>query len=137
MSRVKSKDTSLEKRVRSQLHKRGFRFRKHVKALPGNPDIVFSRAKIAVFLDGDFWHGHRFGMWEHKVSEFWKSKITKTIERDVYNRKCLEDMGWKVIRLWEHEVEQNCADSIERIVSAIEQTLPRRDLGHLPDDRDD
>ena len=60
MSRVKGKDTSIERLVRSELHKRGFRFRKHVKTLPGKPDIVFPKAKVAVFVDGDFWHGYDF-----------------------------------------------------------------------------
>ena len=60
MSRVKNKDTDIEKIVRSELHKRGYRFRKHLKKLPGTPDIAFTRAKVAVFIDGDFWHGYRF-----------------------------------------------------------------------------
>lgn len=119
MSRVKGKDTGLEILVRSELHRKGFRFRKHVKDLPGKPDVVFVTAKVAVFIDGDFWHGYKFTSWEHKVSEFWKSKIWKNIERDITNRRKLRDMGWKVIRLWQHEIEENIEASINRIVSAV------------------
>jgi len=97
MSRVKGKDTGLEKLVRSELHKRGLRFRKHVKELPGKPDIVFTRAKVAVFVDGDFWHGYLFPSWEEKVSDFWKKKISKTRERDMNNHQQLRDTGWTVI----------------------------------------
>jgi len=104
MSRIKGKDTGLEKRVRSELHRRGFRFRKHVKELPGKPDIVFGKAKVAVFVDGDFWHGYDFSSWENKVSDFWKGKISKNRERDLKNQQKLSELGWTVIRLWQHEV---------------------------------
>ena len=75
MSRIKGKDTGLELRVRSELHKRGLRFRKHLKELPGKPDIVFTRAKVVVFIDGDFWHGYRFATWEHKVDSLVKTRF--------------------------------------------------------------
>ena len=121
MSRVKNKDTDIERIVRSELHKRGYRFRKHVKKLPGTPDIVLPRAKVAVFIDGDFWHGYRFPAWEHKVSEFWKEKIRKNRERDKKNFQKLRNMGWKVIRLWKHEVKSDLARSIGRITEAISE----------------
>ena len=92
MSRVKGKDTGLETRVRSELHRRGFRFRKHLRELPGKPDIAFTRARVAVFLDGDFWHGFGFETWQDTVSPFWQSKISKTIERDRKNHSRLNDM---------------------------------------------
>ena len=119
MSRVKGKDTGLEKCVRSELHKRGLRFRKHVKDLPGKPDIVFTKAKIAVFVDGDFWHGYDFPSWESKVSDFWKKRISKTRERDQNNHRQLLDRGWTVIRLWQHEVKENFEGCIERILTAL------------------
>jgi len=120
MSRVKGKDTGLEKLVRSELHQRGLRFRKHVKDLPGKPDVVFSRVKVAVFLDGDFWHGYRFPLWENNLSEFWKEKIRKTRERDQKNFKKLRRMGWQVIRIWQHEVENDLHDCVERIVKCVQ-----------------
>ena len=91
MSRVKGKDTGIEKAVRSSLHNRGFRFRKHVKDLPGKPDVVFKREKVAVFIDGDFWHGYRFPVWEHKVSDFWKNKIASNRKRDIKNHSKLKN----------------------------------------------
>ncbi len=121
MSRIKGKDTGLENRVRSELHKRGFRFRKHLKELPGKPDVVFTKDKVAVFIDGDFWHGYRFPEWEHKLSDFWKTKISKTIERDAKNHQQLCDMGWTVIQLWQHDLEKSFEECIERIVSAVKK----------------
>ncbi|MDY6916343.1 MAG: very short patch repair endonuclease [Chloroflexota bacterium] len=119
MSRIKGKDTGLEVRVRSALHRRGLRFRKHVKELPGKPDIVFGKDRVAVFVDGDFWHGYRFPSWEHKVSSFWKEKISKNRKRDAKNHRKLRKTGWTVVRLWQHELERDfdgCMDRIERMV---------------------
>lgn len=119
MSRIKGKDTKLEVRVRSELHKRGLRFRKHVKMLPGKPDIVFNTSKVAVFIDGDFWHGYRFSSWKHKVSDFWKEKITKNRKRDQDNFRKLRSMGWKVIRIWQHELEKDFDSCIRKIMSVL------------------
>lgn len=104
------------------LHRKGLRFRKHVKDLPGKPDVVFSRAKVAVFVDGDFWHGYEFPSWENKVSDFWKNKISKNRERDAKNHPMLREMGWTIIRLWQHELKQNFDGCIERIISAVHGT---------------
>lgn len=125
MSRIKGKDTGLEMRVRSELHRRGFRFRKHVKELPGKPDVVFTKAKVAVFIDGDFWHGYRFPAWEHKVSDFWKQKINKNRERDRRNQRKLKEMGWTVIRLWQHDLERDFQECIERIIAAVNEARSR------------
>jgi len=119
MSRIKGKDTVPEMRVRSALHRRGLRFRKHIKDLPGRPDIVFRKARIAVFVDGDFWHGYRFSSWESNVSDFWKKKISKTRERDAINHRKLRQLGWTVIRLWQHEIEDDLDTCINRIFAAV------------------
>ena len=119
MSRIKGKDTGLEVRVRSALHRRGLRFRKHVKELPGKPDIVFKKARVVVFVDGDFWHGYRFSLWEDKVSDFWKKKISKNRERDIKNRRLLREKGWLVIRFWQHEIKGDFESCINRIVAAV------------------
>ena len=121
MSRVKSRDTSLEKIVRSEIHRKGYRFRKHVKELPGKPDIVFPKLKVAVFLDGDFWHGYRFPKWEHTVSDFWKEKIGKNRARDQRNFRKLRTMGWRVIRIWQHEIKTNFERSIKKIISEVDR----------------
>lgn len=119
MSRIKGKDTGLEVRVRSALHRRGFRFRKHLKSLPGKPDVVFTKARVAVFVDGDFWHGYEFQTWQHKVSEFWKTKISKTRERDAKTDQRLRGMGWTVVRIWEHDLKQDFEGSVGEIVSLL------------------
>ena len=119
MSRVKGKDTMLEKIVRSELHKKGHRFRKHSPELPGKPDIVFVNKKVAVFLDGDFWHGYRFPRWEHTLKPFWKKKIGETRKRDLRNFAKLRRMGWKVIRIWEHEVKEDKNKVIEKITKLL------------------
>ena len=120
MSCVKNKDTDIENTVRAELHKRGYRFRKHVKKLPGTPDIVFPKAKVAVFIDGNFWHGYRFPAWEHKVSDFWKQKIGKNRERDNKNFRKLRNMGWKVIRLWKHQIKGDLEGCLKKIITEIE-----------------
>ncbi|AGG07397.1 very short patch repair endonuclease [Dehalococcoides mccartyi] len=119
MSRIKGKDTGLEMRVRSALYKQGLRFRKNVKELPGKPDIVFSKARVVVFVDGDFWHGYRFPLWQDKVSDFWKEKISKNRERDIKNHSILRQMGWTVIRLWQHEIQRDFEACIERILMTV------------------
>ena len=122
MSRIKGKDTSIERILRSELHRRGLRFRKHVKKLPGKPDIVFSSACVAVFVDGDFWHGYRFATWKHSVSKFWKEKIGETRIRDQKNFRKLRRMGWRVIRVWQHQLERDVRICVERIISAVESS---------------
>jgi DNA mismatch endonuclease (patch repair protein) len=122
MSRIKGKDTGPELHVRSELHRLGLRYRKHVKSLPGTPDIVFTKAKIAIFIDGDFWHGRQLPLWEHKLSDFWKKKIAKTRDRDTQCRKILRAMGWQVIRLWQRDLERNPQLAIRRITSKLQPT---------------
>jgi len=119
MSRVKGKDTTLEKIVRSELHKRGLRFRKHNSKLPGKPDIIFPKAKVVVFLDGDFWHGYRFPQWERSLSKFWRKKICETRKRDQRNFAKLRRMGWQVIRIWEHSIDRDLNGVIRKICGAL------------------
>jgi DNA mismatch endonuclease (patch repair protein) len=117
MSHVRGRDTGIERLVRSELHKRGYRFRKHVRSLPGSPDIVLRKYATAVFVDGGFWHGYRFPAWQHTLTEFWKAKIRRNRERDRRNFRKLRNMGWTVIRVWQHEIERDleyCVDSIEK-----------------------
>lgn len=122
MSRIKGKDTGLEIRVRSALHKEGLRFRKHVRSLPGRPDVAFIKSKVAIFIDGDFWHGYGFPSWKQKVSEFWVKKISGNRARDRKNHQKLRRMGWTVIRLWQHQLEKNFDSSVQRIISAVENS---------------
>ena len=119
MSRVRSKDTDIERRVCSALHKRGLRFRKHASRLPGRPDIVFPSSHVAIFIDGDFWHGFRYPAWKDTLSPFWKEKISKNRQRDQRNFRKLRYMGWTVIRLWQHQIEQDASKCVECIISAL------------------
>lgn len=119
MSRVKGRDTALETLFRGALHRAGLRFRKHVGRLPGRPDAVFGKEKVAVFIDGDFWHGYQYPRWKNKLSPFWRTKIETNRRRDKRNFRRLRGAGWKVIRIWQHQIEedlQKCAGRVVRLV---------------------
>jgi DNA mismatch endonuclease (patch repair protein) len=119
MANVKLHDGPLETAIRSELHRNGYRFRKHVKSLPGKPDLVFPKAKVAVFIDGDFWHGYRLPSWEHKLSDFWRDKLIANRERDRRNFRRLRTMGWHVIRIWQHQIEKDFESCISKIIVAL------------------
>lgn len=123
MSRIRKTDTQPELTVRRLCFARGLRYRKYVARLPGSPDMVFAGPKVVVFIDGDFWHGWQFHRWEHKLSsKYWKEKIRGNVERDRRNRKSLRKAGWKVVRIWEHEVEKDpdgCVDRVEMAVRGV------------------
>ncbi len=90
-----------------------------MKEVPGRPDIVFTRAKICVFIDGDFWHGYDFETWEDKLTPFWQKKIGDTIERDRRNFSALREIGWRVVRVWTHDVRKRFAVVVEDIYAAV------------------
>lgn len=119
MSRIRSKDTSPERTIRSMLHVAGYRFRKHLRHLPGTPDIVFTSLKVAVFVDGDFWHGYRFPKWKHKLSEYWALKIETNRRRDKRVFARLRRNGWRVLRLWEHELKKKPKLAFEKIIVCL------------------
>lgn len=126
MSRVRSKDTNLESLVRSALHRRGYRFRKHMKGLPGTPDIVFTKQKVVIFIDGDFWHGFDFDSRKDDLTDIWRTKIAANIERDARNTRMLQEEGWKTIRLWQHEIESD----LELCLNIIVKSLYRLESQH-------
>lgn len=107
--------------LRKALFARGWRYRIHVPILPGCPDIVFLGRRVAVFVDGDFWHGYRLPAWEHKLSAYWKSKIKRNRDRDRKNHRKLRESGWKVVRVWEHEIRRN----LDRAACNVEAMLSR------------
>jgi DNA mismatch endonuclease (patch repair protein) len=118
MAAIRSSDTSMELLIRSALFAKGFRFRKNLRSLPGTPDIVFTKKKVAIFLDGCFWHGHSGcinGQTPKTNSDFWKLKISKNIERDSKNRTILREMGFVVLEYWECEIKK----SIDKILKEI------------------
>jgi len=130
MSAIKSKNTKPELILRHALWKKGLRYRINVSWLPGKPDIVFTRARIAVFCDGDFWHGHNWALRGipslkkelKRYSPFWRDKILGNIKRDKKNSKILENDHWLVIRIWESDINKNVdkwANFIERQYNKI------------------
>jgi DNA mismatch endonuclease (patch repair protein) len=119
MSRIRGMDTAPEMALRKCAYKRGMRFRKHVMSLPGRPDMVFSQSRVVVFIDGDFWHGWRFPQWCSRLSPFWKAKIERNRSRDLRNFGRLRRAGWKVVRIWEHQVSSDPEACVDRIEAAI------------------
>ena len=107
MSLIRSKNTKFEEKCFILLRTTKFRFRKHPKGIYGNPDAANKRRKVAIFFDSDFWHGYN---WKERKKDFrsrknfWKSKIERNIVRDKTVSRELRKRGWKVVRLWEHEL---------------------------------
>jgi DNA mismatch endonuclease, patch repair protein len=121
MALVKGKDTSPEKKVRSIVHRMGYRFRLHRKDLPGKPDIVLPRHKKVIFVHGCFWHGHEGCPRSHRPTtntEFWDSKLDHNMKRDRSNQKRLKEMGWNVLVVWECQLK-----NIERVIATIERFI--------------
>src|SRR5271169_3037524 len=108
MQNIRSKDTRPEIIIRKELKKRKIYFTQHVNTLVGKPDFVFRRKKIAVFIDSDFWHGHpkRCIMPKSNCS-YWESKIEGNRRHDKTVNKQLKILGWRVIRIWEHDIKKN------------------------------
>jgi len=104
MSRIRSTNTSPEKKVRSMLHSMGFRFRLHAKYLPGKPDIVMPRYKTVVMVHGCYWHRHqgcKFAYTPKSRVDFWHSKFDDNVRRDRRVRRKLRRLGWRVVVIWE------------------------------------
>lgn len=129
MSAIRSKDTKPEMALRRALWKRGMRYRVNDRKLPGKPDIVFSKAKIVVFCDGDYWHGHNWALRGYasleeeleQYGEYWQKKIRRNVERDALNNHLLSEAGWKVMRFWGSEIKadvEKCADQVCEAYSA-------------------
>ena len=120
MSRIRGKNTSPELKLRKMLWESGLRgYRVHYK-LPGKPDIVFTRKKVVVFVDGCFWHKCPVCFRPPETNaEFWNEKLQKNVERDLKVTKELEDFGWTVLRFWEHEVKKTPEDVVARILLAL------------------
>lgn len=119
MKRVKTKNGSLERLVQSELRALGLRFRRHNRSLPGSPDIVFPKRRVAVFVDGDFWHGWRLPAWEHKLRPFWREKLRTNRVRDQRSFRKLRSLGWQVIRIWQHQLLCDREKSVQRVLRAV------------------
>ena len=122
MSHIRSKNTSIEVQLCKALWREGIRYRKSYDKLPGKPDIAITKHKIAIFCDGELWHGKD---WENKRkqiktnSDYWIQKIERNILRDIENEKKLEKMGWTIIRFWGKEIKKNLMDCVNEIKETI------------------
>lgn len=123
MSCIKGKGTKPEEIVRKYLFSQGFRYRKNDKRLPGTPDVVLPKYKTVIFVNGCFWHGHegcKYFVWPKNNAEFWKAKILQNIERDKRDFERLENLGWKVVVVWECSLKKNSRQqSLEDLLERI------------------
>jgi DNA mismatch endonuclease, patch repair protein len=117
MSRIRGKGTKPELVVAGLLATTGLNWEEHAGDLPGRPDFVLRDSRVAIFVDGDFWHGWRFPTWRLKLSEKWEQKIQANRNRDLRNFRALRRAGWRVVRLWEHQIEKSPADCLARILA--------------------
>ncbi|MEU1779725.1 very short patch repair endonuclease [Streptomyces abikoensis] len=129
MSAQRSRDTDIEIALRQELHRRGMRYRVHRRPVAGvrrEADIVFGPAKVAVFVDGCFWHGcPTHATWPKRNDRFWRDKIEGNERRDRNTDQRLTEAGWLSLRVWEHEAPTEAADRIQAAVAARRTTVTR------------
>lgn len=124
MSNIKNKDTGIEVKLRKALWEKGFRYRKNYKNLPGKPDIVLTKYKVAIFCDSEFFHGKDWESLQEQLkrghnAEFWIKKISRNMVHDEEVNKQLMFMGWTVIRFWGKEIRKD----VNQCVRVIEETI--------------
>lgn len=124
MQQIRSKNTEIECILRRALWKKGYRYRKHYANIPGKPDIVLTKYKIAIFCDGEFFHGKDWEIQRKKIensnnSDYWIMKIERNIGRDEDINRRLKAMGWVVLRFWGKDIKQNT----ERCIQVIEEAI--------------
>lgn len=126
MARIRSKDTKPERILRSALFAAGIRgWRCHAKGVPGKPDIAFVKWRVAVFVDGRFWHGHPDYFSFGKSGSYWDQKIARTQERDRLANDALAAAGWLAIRFWDFEVEQDLDGCVEEVGAVLGEAKAR------------
>lgn len=101
------------------LNEAGIAAEAHARDLPGRPDFVLRDRRVAIFVDGDFWHGWRFPAWRHKLAPFWEAKIAGNRARDSRNHSRLRRTGWQVIRIWEHQIKKQPAIVRRRVAGLL------------------
>lgn len=122
MSRIRGKNTSIENLLAHELWHRGLRFRRNGRGIYGHPDISIRKYRIAIFCDGDFWHGYD---WENRKDaiksnrDYWIAKIERNMEKDAEVNHILSSQGWTVIRLWEHEIRNDLPDAADLVMRLI------------------
>lgn len=129
MSHIRSKDTKPELMLRQALWKEGVRYRKNDPRLPGKPDIVITRGRIAIFVDGDFFHGRDMEKISHDLKsrrEYWLPKIRRNKERDAEVNDLLTEEGWLVLRFWENSIKKDLQSVVQEILSYVP---PKKEIG--------
>jgi DNA mismatch endonuclease, patch repair protein len=122
-------NTRCELALRRELWRRGFRYRLHVPGLPGRPDIVFPRHRLAIFCDGDFWHGRDLERRLAKLAKghngtYWVAKVQRNVARDRENDGALEAAGWTVVRFWETDVLRSPRETADRVSEILATLAP-------------
>jgi DNA mismatch endonuclease (patch repair protein) len=130
----KKANTVCEVQLKRALSRRGLRYRRNSKGLPGRPDIVFSSSRVAVFCDGDFWHGRNWSIRKPKLAagsnaKYWLAKIERNRVRDKRQNRELRTLGWHVIRVWESDIKRD----VNHVVSRISAALRRRSFTRVSD----
>lgn len=125
MAGIKGKDTKPEILIRSELHRRGFRFRKNVKDLPGKPDIVLPKYKAVIMVNGCFWHGHECHLfkWPSTRPDFWREKIEGNKKRDEYNLYILKRNGWRTCIVWECAMKGRSSKEDSELLDILQEWL--------------
>lgn len=131
MSRIRGKDTSIELKLRAALWKKGIRYRKNYKDLPGRPDIVITKYKIAIFCDSEFFHGKDWDKLKIKLEngknpDYWVKKIQRNIERDDEKDKELRFMGWTVLHFWGKDIMKHTDECVQAVEEKIFDTVIER-----------
>jgi len=129
MSRVRLKRGKAETALAKALWHKGYRYRLNYKALPGSPDVAITRYKIAVFVDGEFWHGYDWARKREKLKadrDYWVEKIEENIARDARDEKRLAAMGWTALRFWEKDVKRDLDACVGAIEAAIFEDMVRQ-----------
>lgn len=129
MAAIRSRDTQPELTLRRALRAEGLTgYRCNARSLPGKPDIAYTRWKLAIFVDGAFWHGHPDHFQFGKLSDYWDSKIRRTQERDRLQEQALREEGFEVLRFWDFEVKDSlpaCVDKIRRALAGRGRPEPK------------
>lgn len=126
MSRIRSSNTKIEVRLRKALWHLGIRYRINYSALPGKPDIAITKYKIAIFCDGEFWHGKDWQIKKQKINsnrDYWLPKIEKNIFHDSEVDKELSAFGWRVLRFWGNDIQKNLEDCVSDVQDAILESI--------------
>lgn len=121
MSKIRGKNSIPELLLRKALWAENIRFRIHRNDLPGKPDLVIDKYRLAIFVDGDFWHGYHWESRKPKTNQaFWIPKIERNIQRDQFANESLNSLGYTVMRFWEHEVKQNLKACVNQVMLYVE-----------------